>query len=61
MISAASSIRKSRTPCATGDVTYVHPMTYIGPMYERVESRIIFRRLREGFITKIIEVFTNGT
>ena len=45
---------------ATGDVTYVHPMDYIGPMYERVESRIIFRRLREGFITNFIEVFTNG-
>ncbi len=46
---------------ATGDVTYIGPMGYIGPMYDGVESDIIFRRLREGFITNFIEVSTNGT
>lgn len=45
---------------ATGDVTYVHPQGYIGPMYRGVESWIIKGRMDSGIITNFMEVFTNG-
>ncbi|MDR2088484.1 MAG: hypothetical protein LBP73_03910 [Clostridiales Family XIII bacterium] len=46
---------------ATGYVTFVHPSTYTGQMWEKVESKIIDSRIKMGFVDGIKEVYVGGT
>ena len=39
-----------------GTVTYVHPDGYFGNIWEETESKIVMHRLKDGYVTDLIEV-----
>jgi len=45
---------------ASGNVTYAHPLDYVGNVWEKVELPIIKTKIKKGTVTGIQEVFIDG-